>query len=163
MTGHRFHALAAILIWAWAGMALAQTLPPKPGGKDACPVCGMLVAKYPNWAATIVYKDGHAHHFDGAKDFFKFWFNPGKYAAGHTREQMASLWVTDFYNLQRIDARSAWYVVGSDVPGPMGHEFVPLASQADAEDFQKEHKGKRILRFEQITPAMPGQLDQAQF
>jgi hypothetical protein len=42
----------------------------------------MLVSKYPNWVATIVYKDGHAHHFDGAKDMFKFWHDPAKYASG---------------------------------------------------------------------------------
>jgi hypothetical protein len=49
----------------------------------------MLVSKYPHWVATIVYQDGHAHHFDGAKDMFKFWFEPAKYAAGHSREQPA--------------------------------------------------------------------------
>jgi nitrous oxide reductase accessory protein NosL len=123
----------------------------------------MLVSKYPNWVATIVYKDGHAHHFDGAKDFFKFWFDPAKYAAGHSREGMAGLWVTDFYNLQRIDARKAYYVIGSDVLGPMGHEFVPLASREDADDFLKEHKGRRILRFDEVTRELPVRLDEGKF
>jgi nitrous oxide reductase accessory protein NosL len=137
--------------------------PPRPGPKDLCPVCGMLVSKYPNWVATIVYKDGHAHHFDGAKDLFKFWFEPAKYAAGHTREAMVALWVTDFYNLQKTDARKAWYVTGSDVLGPMGHEFVPLASKADADDFVKEHKGAKVLTFDQVTREMPAQLDLGKF
>ena len=123
----------------------------------------MLVSKYPNWVATIVYKDGHAHHFDGAKDMFKFWFEPAKYAAGHSRDDMVALWVTDFYNLQRMDARKAYYVIGSDVLGPMGHEFVPLASKEDAADFLKEHKGKRILTFEQVTKDLPARLDDGQF
>jgi len=43
-----------------------------PGARDLCPVCGMVVAKYPNWIASVVWRDGHAHHFDGAKDMFKF-------------------------------------------------------------------------------------------
>ncbi len=123
----------------------------------------MLVSKYPNWVATIEYKDGHAHHFDGAKDMFKFWHQPAKYAAGHRREDMAAIWVTDFYNLQRIDARIAWYVTGSDVLGPMGHEFVPLATKEDAADFLKEHKGKRILSFEQVTKDLPLKLDDGKF
>lgn len=160
--------LVALLVSLWAGLALAQALPanapfPKPGAKDLCPVCGMLVSKYPHWVATIVYKDGHAHHFDGAKDLFKFWFDPPKYAAGHSREQMARIAVTDYYNLQRIDAKTALYVIGSDVLGPMGNEFVPLANLADAEEFLKEHKGKRILRFDQITKEMPLQLDYGKF
>jgi copper chaperone NosL len=154
----------ALLIGLWAAVALAQTSAlPKPGPKDLCPVCGMLVSKYPHWVATIVYKDGHAHHFDGTKDMVKFWFDPSKYAAGHSREQMARLAVTDYYNLQAIDAKTALYVIGSDVLGPMGHEFVPLASMADAEDFMKEHKGKRILRFDQITKEMPFRLDDGKF
>ncbi len=158
--------ILAALLFAWAALAAAQGLPPKPGPKDLCPVCGMLVSKYPNWVATIVYKDGHAHHFDGAKDMFKFWFEPAKYAAGnrlHRREDMAELWVTDFYNLQRMDARKALYVTGSDVLGPMGHEFVPLASKEDAADFLKEHKGRKILTFDQVTKDLPTKLDDSRF
>ncbi len=137
--------------------------PPKPGAKDLCPVCGMLVSKYPNWVATIAYKDGHAHHFDGAKDMFKMWFDPAKYVAGHKREHMAEIWVTDFYSLQRIDARKAWYVIGSDVLGPMGDELVPLASKEDAADFFKDHKGKRILDFGQVTLDLVLKVDNGKF
>ena len=155
--------LAFLALAVWAAFVAAQTPPPKPGPRDLCPVCGMLVSKYPNWVATIVYKDGHAHHFDGAKDMFKFWFDPPKYAAGHHREMMASIWVTDFYNLGKVDARKAWYVTGSDVLGPMGHEFVPLASKEDAEEFLKEHKGVRMLRFDQVGREMPAGLDAGSF
>lgn len=151
--------LAPLLLAFWAALAAAQAPPPRPGPKDLCPVCGMLVSKYPNWVATIVYKDGHAHHFDGAKDMFKFWFDPSRYVTGHDRDMIASIWVTDFYNLQKTDAKQAWYVTGSDVLGPMGHEFVPLASEADAEEFLKEHKGARALRFEQVGRDMPARLD----
>ncbi len=126
-------------------------------------MCGMLVSKYPHWVATIVYQDGHAHHFDGAKDMFKFWFEPAKYAAGHSREQMTRIAVTDYYNLQPIDAKTALYVIGSDVLGPMGHELVPLASMDDAKEFMKEHKGKRILRFDQVAKELPFRLDEGKF
>jgi len=158
--------LLALVFAAWTSFALAQAPAaelPKPGAKDLCPVCGMLTAKYPNWVATIVYKDGHAHHFDGAKDLLKFWFDPPKYAAGHSREQMARIAVTDYYNLQRINAKTALYVIGSDVLGPMGHEFVPLASEEEAADFLKEHKGVRVLRFEEVGAGLPLMLDQGRF
>ena len=154
--------LFSFLLAAWVAMAAAQS-PPKPGPKDLCPVCGMLVSKYPNWVATIVYMDGHAHYFDGAKDMFKFWHEPAKYAAGHKREDVAVLWVTDFYNLQAVDARKALYVIGSDALGPMGHELVPLATKEDAADFLKDHKGKRILRFEEVVRDLPLRLDDGKF
>jgi len=146
----------------WAGTVLAQNVV-KPGSKDLCPVCGMLVAKYPNWVAVVQWKDGHAHFFDGAKDMFKFLHDLPKFAPGHRKEDIAAIHVTDFYNLQRIDARQAFYVTGSDVLGPMGHELVPLAGKLDADDFMKDHKGKRLLSFEQVTPDIPAALDTARF
>ncbi len=114
-----------VLVAFWASVALAQSLP-KPGPKDLCPVCGMLVSKYPNWISFVVWKDGHTHFFDGAKDMFKFLLDLPKFAPGHRKEDIAGIYVTDFYNLERTDARKAVFVIGSDVLGPMGHELVPL-------------------------------------
>ena len=37
---------------------------PAPGARDTCPVCGMFVARYPEWVATVLWQDGHAAHFD---------------------------------------------------------------------------------------------------
>jgi nitrous oxide reductase accessory protein NosL len=152
--------LCGLLFWAVAGFAQN---PPRPGAKDLCPVCGMLVSKYPNWVAVVAWKDGHAHFFDGAKDLFKFLHDLPKFAPGHRNEDIAGIYVTDFYNLERIDARQAWFVTGSDVLGPMGHELVPLATRADAEDFRKEHKGKRLLAFGQVTPEIVAGLDAGKF
>lgn len=142
-----------------ARMALAAEQTPKPGAKDTCPVCGMLVSKYPQWIASVLFKDGHAHHFDGAKDLFKYLFDLPRYAAGHTRADIAAIEVTEYYGLTKVDAHKAWYVIGSDVLGPMGHELIPLASRADAEEFLKDHKGQRILVFDEVTPAVVAQLD----
>ncbi len=150
--------ILSLLLAAWVPLAAAQTLP-KPGSKDLCPVCGMLVSKYPNWIAVVTWKDGHTHFFDGAKDMFKFLLDLGKYAPGHRKEDISGIYVTDFYNLERISARQALFVVGSDVLGPMGRELVPLASQGDAEDFLKDHKGKRILSFEAVSKEVVNTLD----
>ena len=154
----RFLATLVALIWLPLAQA-ALPLTPKPGAMDLCPVCGMLVSKYPNWVAVVVYKDGHARFFDGAKDFFKFIASPQKYDAGHQRDSIEAMWVTEFYGLTRIDARKAFYVVGSDVLGPMGHELVPLENEADARDFLKEHKGRSFVRFDQVTPEIILSLD----
>jgi len=157
----RRHLLAFCLAF-WASFAFAQNVP-KPTAKDLCPVCGMLVAKYPNWVAVVSWKDGHNHFFDGAKDMFKFLHDLPKFAPGHRKEDIAAIYVTDFYNLERIDARKALFVVGSDVLGPMGHELVPLANKADADDFLKDHKGKKILGFTQVTPELTAALDNGKF
>ncbi len=158
----RYFVVAGLAFCVVPAFAQGAVLP-KPGLKDLCPVCGMIVSKYPNWIAVVVWKDGHAHFFDGAKDMFKFLFNLQKYAPGHKREEITGIHVTDFYNLERVNARTAWFVTGSDVLGPMGHEFVPLATREDADDFIKEHKGRRLLSFDQITPPMPEALDAGKF
>ena len=40
-----------------------------------------------------------------------------------------------------IDGRSAHYVVGSDVTGPMGKELIPFATREAALEFSKDHGG----------------------
>ena len=143
--------------------ASAVEVPP-PGQRDVCPVCGMFVAKYPEWVATVVYSDGHAHFFDGAKDMFKFLHDVPKYGLpGHTAADIAIVAVTDYYDVRTIDAHDAFYVIGSDVYGPMGHELVPLASEADADAFMKDHKGRRVLRFDEVTAQIPVNLDKGLF
>lgn len=154
----------AALLALWTAFAAAQGAAiPKPGAKDLCPVCGMLVSKYPNWVAVALYRDGHAHYFDGAKDLFKYLHEYSKYAPGHRKEDLAGLYVTEFYGLGKVDAKKAFYVTGSDVMGPMGHELVPLETRADAEEFLKDHKGKRIVTFEQLTPEQLAGVDNGRF
>ncbi|MDP2433673.1 MAG: nitrous oxide reductase accessory protein NosL [Pseudomonadota bacterium] len=136
---------------------------PDPAPRDLCPVCGMVVSKYPAWTATVVYQDGHAHHFDGAKDLFKYLFDVSRYAKNHRARDIARIGVTDYYELKRIDARQAYFVIGSDVLGPMGHELIPLASRADAEEFLRDHHGRRILRFDEVKRDLPAKLDAGRF
>ena len=136
---------------------------PDPGLKDTCPVCGMFVAKYPEWIATVLYKDGHAHHFDGAKDMFKYLLDYTKWAPGHSKEDIADIGVTEYYGLGRIPAKGAWYVAGSDVLGPMGHELIPLQTREDAEEFLHDHAGTRIMRFDEVEYSLLEKLDRGIF
>jgi nitrous oxide reductase accessory protein NosL len=161
--GKRLYAILLLVLWAASAAAQGEQDIPKPGARDLCPVCGMLVSKYPNWVAVALYRDNHAHFFDGAKDLFKYLHEFEKYAPGHRKEDLAGLYVTEFYGLARVDARKAFYVIGSDVPGPMGHELVPLETRADAEEFLKDHKGRGIFTFEQVTPEIVAKVDKGKF
>lgn len=136
---------------------------PSPGPKDTCPVCGMFVARYPDWIATVRYRNGHAHHFDGAKDMFKYLLDLPRWAPGHELDQIETIGVTEYYSVQRIEARQAYYAIGSDVLGPMGHELIPLETQADAEAFLKDHGAVRILRYEDVTLPLLEGLDEGRF
>ena len=156
--------LTAALFCTLVLSAHAQQLTvPNPGDRDTCPVCGMFVARYPEWVATVVYADGHAHHFDGAKDLFKYLLDLGRWAPGHRAEDIVTIAVTDYYAVQRIDARSAWYVIGSDMLGPMGHELIPHPTEGEAEEFRRDHKGARVLRYGDVTPDLLRRLDEGRF
>ncbi len=151
-------ALGAVLWVIATGLAQASD-PVKPTTKDKCPVCGMFVYKYPDWLAEIIFKDGTVVFFDGAKDMMKYYFNLKKYSPGKSIRDIAAIYVNEYYEMKLIDARKAFFVTGSDVFGPMGHELLPLNTQEDARAFMIDHRGKKVLRFEEITPAVILKLD----
>jgi len=133
--------------------AASPAIPP-PAKSDKCPVCGMFVAKYREWLAAIRFTDGSVVYFDGMKDLMTFYHAPGSFLRGRTSRDIREIIATDYYSLQQVDATKALYVIGSDTYGPMGKELIPFATRADAEEFMKDHRGKRILRFTEITPAV---------
>jgi nitrous oxide reductase accessory protein NosL len=148
---------------AAAAVLAAQAAPggdqPRPGPRDKCPVCGMFVARYPDWVGYAELGDGTRLVFDGAKDLFKFALDPGRYLPARTRADVKTLTVTDYYALAPVDAREAFFVLGGDVLGPMGRELVPFARREAAEEFRRDHRGTRILAFGEVTPDLVRSLD----
>lgn len=132
---------------------------------EKCPVCGMFTYKYPRWAAQIFYMENaeEKHYsFDGVKDLLKFFFNPqdwGNYAV-KSKADITKILVTDYYSQKAIDAKKAYYVIGSDAYGPMGNELVPFENEADAKTFSRDHKGNKITQFEKITSEEVYKLDE---
>lgn len=133
--------------------------PVKPSPKDKCPVCGMFVAKYPDFLAQIVFKDGSALFFDGAKDMFKCYLSLKKFAPSKSPSDIDSVFVNDYYSLTPIDGFKAFYVIGSDIYGPMGRELIPFEKEADAVAFMKDHKGQSKLKFADVTADILKNLD----
>ena len=121
-----------------------------------CPVCGMFVAKYPKWAAMMQVGD-KKFYFDGVKDMMKFYFYDQTFQ--FKRSKINKVLVQDFYNFKVLDARDAFYVAGSNVYGPMGKELIPFESLKEAKNFFKDHKGQKIVRFNQITLDLIKSLD----
>ena len=119
---------------------------------EKCPVCGMFVAKYDQWLTQIINANDKPLVFDGVKDMMAYYFNAELYG-GASDLTRAEIWVRNYYTLDYIDGRSALYVVGSDVLGPMGDELIPFSTLKEAENFKKDHQGTDILGFDEITAA----------
>lgn len=149
-----------ILVVMSAGTALGiDPTPSVPSSREKCPVCGMFVAKYRDWLAQVVFKDGAVFFFDGPKDMFKFYHNVNRYSPKRKISDISAVYVTDYYNLVPINGFTAFYVVGSDIYGPMGRELIPFSKSAEAIEFKKDHKGKLVLTFKDVTPAVIKDLD----
>jgi len=114
-----------------------------------CDFCGMPYADYPNWHVHAQPSSGkNTFYFCSPNCFFSHTFEQSTdYAQG-------SVTMVDYYKLADIDGKSAFYVSGSDVPGPMGVGLVPFATEADAQAFWDEHNASGIHTFEEVTPAV---------
>jgi len=129
--------------------------------KDRCPVCGMFVHPYQKWITQIQFKDGSHHSFDGMKCMCRIYIDPIKFDPTKKKEDIKHILVRDYYTLKFVRHDTAFYVVGSDVIGPMGHELIPFGSKKDATTFLVDHNGLKILRFHEIDTELLDKLDKA--
>ena len=132
--------------------------PLQPADSEVCAVCGMSVYRHPEWLAELVFEDGTAVFFDGPKDLFRYLRHPGKYSNPRRGSRIEAVFVTAYYDRGPIPARDAYYVLGSDVVGPLGAELVPHGSREDAEEFLLDHRGERIVSFNDVTDEMLARL-----
>ncbi len=151
--------LVLVLLLASSRLWAGESAPARPGPGDKCPVCGMFVAKYPDWIAEIVFSDGSVVFFDGVKDMLKYYFDLKKYNPRKTQADIRALLVTEYYSVEFIDGRKAFFVAGSDLYGPMGKELIPFEKEAESQEFMKDHKGKAVLRFGEIDSDLIKGLD----
>ncbi len=124
----------------------AVTSPREIAPDASCGKCGMFPARYPQWHSQILYTDGTMVPFDGCKCMFNYLF-----AGSDKGKEVAALWVKDFSTGAWINGKSAHYVIGSSIMGPMGKELIPFADSGSAMAFQKEHGGQ-LATFDSITP-----------
>lgn len=107
-----------------------------------CPICGMFVKNHPKWACMIE-DNGKNIYFDGVKDMMKYITSSNK--------NYENMYVTDYFTTKKVDARRAYYVIGSDVYGPMGKELIAFESDEAAYNFKNDHFGKKVMLFSQLT------------
>ncbi|HAS46310.1 MAG TPA: nitrous oxide reductase accessory protein NosL [Microscillaceae bacterium] len=113
-----------------------------------CRHCGMPSQEYPKWKAKVVTETGNVWYCS-PRCMFISTLDKQKGPKG-----IKSIEVISYYDTKPIDAKTAMYVIGSDVLGPMGHDLVPLKDKAAATDFKNEHKGEAIVTFDKVTMQM---------
>lgn len=122
----------------------------EPTAQDRCRVCNMLPVRYPVHNAQLMTSDGRRVHFCSTKCLFKFLEDPeGHGAAG---AGIGPVWVHDYPSGRFIFGKNAYYVVGSKVLGPMGHEAIPFDIKSEGMKFARENGGQ-VLNFNMVTLA----------
>lgn len=142
--------LLALLLPAFS----APAAPPAPEAKSKCAVCGMFVQRHLDWLAVLELEAAAPHYFCGPKDLFKFLHFPERYRPEISRKSVLAIHLKDYYTLEFIDGRQAFFVTGSDIRGPMGKELISFARREDAAGFLQDHDGRRLVPFAEITPAL---------
>lgn len=158
--GRRRTPIAATAHDAASGLPPHAPRPVPP--KARCPVCGMYPARFPRWAAQIIYADGAAHFFDSPIDLLVFLADMPRYAPDRKKADIRSRWVTDASAPAGQSAwtplESAWFVRDSLIYGPMRSPDLPaFASQAAAQTFANKTRGQP-LPYAQISAKLIDEL-----
>ena len=123
----------------------------EPTEKDVCTVCGMPPAKHLAHNSQILTMDDGTLQFCSTQCLVNFNADPAKYVEKPVKTKMA--WVTLYPDGMYESAVGCYYVVGSQIAGPMGKEAVPFKLKSDAEEFVRINGGE-IVSYSQLTPAM---------
>jgi copper chaperone NosL len=149
---HCFFAVIFVALVPLAAIA-ADTMDLPDGSKldlsAICPICEMKVGAGNLGPAAVVFKDGKVVSLDGPGDFFRYVLSPAKY--GFDAANIKAMYVTEHGTKSFVDAKQAFYVLGSDVTGGMGPEAIPFSKKESAEKFQTEHHGKSVAAFSDVT------------
>lgn len=123
----------------------------KPNKLD--PTYQIEVDKYPKFESGIVLKNGKRIRFCCPKSMLHFYFKPYHYPeyGVKKRDEINELFVKDYLDGTKIDAKKAWYVFGSRLTGPHGDDLIPLSSKTKAELFVQRYGGNRIMDFDTVV------------
>lgn len=149
-TGYFF----ALLLLGACSRNIGPTMAIEPADDTACALDGMLLKDFPGPKAQIQYAQGKPDFFCDLMDLFSTLLMPEQ------KRRVAAVFVQDMGKTgwdhpqgHWIDAKTAIYVAGSRKTGSMGATFGSFSNMHDAEAFIAR-EGGRIVRFDQITPAL---------
>ena len=121
---------------------------------DECHVCGMIITGFPGPKGQVV-EPGGIKKFCSTAEMLGWWLQPENHhgdAKLYVHDMGRSTWNTpDDSHL--IDAKNAFYVIGSGLKGAMGVVLASFSNQQAAEKLAAD-SGGRVLRFSDIDLAL---------
>ena len=120
---------------------------------EECHVCGMAITGFPGPKGEVITeKQQQVHKFCSTKDMFSWVLQPENIKRDHTlyvHDMAQSEWDSPV-DTALIDAREAFYVIGSERLGAMGPTLASFADSTAADSFAAEFGGQ-VKAFADIT------------
>lgn len=123
---------------------------------DECHLCGMLITHFDGPKGEIFRKEQgeKVYKFCSTRDMFSYYLDP------ENTRNVSQILVHDMSKMpwgsesiddkHFIDAKSAWFVIGSEKTGAMGKTLASFSLQKDAQAFADEFGGS-VLSFKDIN------------
>lgn len=142
---------AAALLLAACGETTAPVQPLEITQGTVCALDGMVLQDFPGPKAQIHYEHSEPEFYCDTKEMFSIVLRPEekkRIVAIYTQDMAKADWAHP--QAYWVDAKAAFYVVGSSRRGSMGPTVASFAVEADASTFAAQYGGK-VLRFDQVT------------
>ncbi|WDE12445.1 nitrous oxide reductase accessory protein NosL [Thalassomonas haliotis] len=120
---------------------------------EECHLCGMIITNFAGPKGELYRKEQGetVFKFCSTRDMFSYYLDP------ENQRNVSVIYVHDMSKMPWeapddgyfIDAKSAWFVAGSNKSGAMGKTLASFGKQEDARAFAKEYGGK-VINFEQV-------------
>jgi len=143
--------LLGSLLLAACSEPAKPALPRELAADTACALDGMILVDFPGPKAQIHYDRGEPDFFCDTREMFSILLRPEqkkRIVAIYTQDMGKADWTRP--EGQWIEAKTAFYVVGSPRRGSMGPTVPSFAREADARTFAKQYGGK-VLPFAEVT------------
>lgn len=113
-----------------------------------CPLCGMIPARYPRFHCQVILESGDYIAFDSAAGLITFLLFPDK--TGMEPGKVDSVYFKDYLSETWIHSDKTFFVIGSEIMGPMGIEFLAVDSYEKAMELKKQEKGVWIIHYKKV-------------
>ena len=124
--------------------------------QEVCPIKNVDIDKHKDWAGYLELKDGSIVALSSSKYTFAYMLIVQKREG---QDSVKNIYVTDYKSKKLIDAKTAYYVFGSNIMSVGGDDLIPFSLENDAKEFFQGNKGKQIYRFDRMTENFINYLD----
>jgi len=107
--------------------------------------------RYPDFQCHILFEDGSYEAFDSAIGMLIYLLFQEK--TDKKESAIDLLYFKDYNKKSWIEANNTWFIVGSEIMGPMGIEFLPVDTKQAAEELKIQEKGQEIIHYKNIDRA----------